>query len=329
VQQSENVYFTGILVSAGTDRLGSVTHNGAGDRRYYPYGVGYTTSTDDTEKYATYTRASLTGLDYAVNRYYSSQWGRFLSPDPARGSVFPPDPGTWNRYPYVKNDPVNESDPSGLGENGDAPDPPGYWGSDNQTPTGPTGCLEVVGFRMTVSFTACAGTGGGGSGRNPWAAVAQTTAAMQAALASELPSLANSNCMAFLAKLGYTMDDLKFLATTITYFDVTGPAGDLTLGQALSEAQSRFFFSRSLLLLLSCGWSKVMWRCLFQIFGWRFHLTRHGPKCFFSETSRTPWLLWHEFWHAGLGISEEDAAENYDITMSSKETATEAFESMG
>jgi len=113
VQQSENVYFTGILVSATTDRLGSVTHNGAGDHRYYPYGVEYTTSTNDTEKYATYTRDSLTGLDYAVNRYYSSQWGRFLSPDPYRASDNSRDPQSWNRYAYVGNDPINFVDSTG------------------------------------------------------------------------------------------------------------------------------------------------------------------------------------------------------------------------
>ena len=94
-QQSENVYFTGILVSAeggpaSTDGLGSVTYNSAGNQRYYPYGVEYSAyagTANDTEKYATYTRDSVSGLDYAMNRYYSSQWGRFLSTDPYGGSV--------------------------------------------------------------------------------------------------------------------------------------------------------------------------------------------------------------------------------------------------
>ena len=51
-----------------------------------------------------------TGLDYAANRYYSSQWGRFLSPDPYGGSISPRNPQTWNRY----RDPVNGADPLGL-----------------------------------------------------------------------------------------------------------------------------------------------------------------------------------------------------------------------
>lgn len=93
-----------------TDRLGSVRSGGPGGLGYqaqYPYGVEYTLTANDREKYATYTRDSLTGLDYATNRYYSSQWGRFLSPDP-----YPKRVG--NRYAYAHNDPVNNNDPTGL-----------------------------------------------------------------------------------------------------------------------------------------------------------------------------------------------------------------------
>ena len=106
-QQSTNVYFLGKLISAEgnsvqTDRLGSVRSGGPGSLGYqaqYPYGVEYSPLTaNDREKYATYTRDSVTGLDYAMNRYYASQWGRFLSPDPYIKSVELGDPGTWNRY---------------------------------------------------------------------------------------------------------------------------------------------------------------------------------------------------------------------------------------
>jgi RHS repeat-associated protein len=114
-QQSYNVYFLGKLIlaegtSVATDRLGSVRSGGPGGLGYqaqYPYGVEYTLTANDREKYATYTRDSLTGLDYATNRYYSSQWGRFLSPDP-----YPKRVG--NRYAYAHNDPVNNNDPTGL-----------------------------------------------------------------------------------------------------------------------------------------------------------------------------------------------------------------------
>jgi RHS repeat-associated protein len=56
-----------------------------------------------------------TGLDYAKNRYYSNTLGRFLTPDPKRRSARLGDPGTWNRYAYSWDDPVNRYDPSGLG----------------------------------------------------------------------------------------------------------------------------------------------------------------------------------------------------------------------
>jgi len=119
--QSNNVYFGGRLVSAEgnsvrTDRLGSVRAGGPGGLGYqaqYPYGVEYTTTANDREKYATYTRDSLTGFDYAVNRYYSSQWGRFLSPDPTYLNVDLEAPQSWNMYAYTDNDPANSNDPAG------------------------------------------------------------------------------------------------------------------------------------------------------------------------------------------------------------------------
>jgi hypothetical protein len=51
---------------------------------------------------------------YAMNRHYSSQFMRFTSPDPYQASGGPADPQSWNRYAYVKGDPVNSNDPTGL-----------------------------------------------------------------------------------------------------------------------------------------------------------------------------------------------------------------------
>ena len=125
--QSQNVSFAGKLISAENnpvivDRTGSVrwsyVNYSASTHTYYPYGVEYSATGNDTEKYATYTRDGVTGLDYAVNRYYSSMWGRFLSPDPyeatANGANNPSDPESWNRYAYVEDDPVNFNDRQGL-----------------------------------------------------------------------------------------------------------------------------------------------------------------------------------------------------------------------
>jgi RHS repeat-associated protein len=88
--------------------------SGVGYQAEYPYGVEYATTANDREKYATYTRDSLTGLDYSVNRYYSSLWGRFVSPDPYNGSAKLGTPQTWDRYVYAANDPANITDSRGL-----------------------------------------------------------------------------------------------------------------------------------------------------------------------------------------------------------------------
>ena len=40
--------------------------------------------------------------------------GRFLTPDPLLNSGRPNDPQTWNRYAYVRNNPLGRTDPSGL-----------------------------------------------------------------------------------------------------------------------------------------------------------------------------------------------------------------------
>ncbi|MEK7992222.1 MAG: RHS repeat-associated core domain-containing protein, partial [Planctomycetota bacterium] len=70
-------------------------------------------TTQDTEKFATYHRDA-TNLDYADQRYYTSTWGRFLTPDPYDGSASLTKPQSWNRYVYVGNDPINFNDPEGL-----------------------------------------------------------------------------------------------------------------------------------------------------------------------------------------------------------------------
>ena len=54
---------------------------------FYPYGEDKgTPAPNDQTKFATYTRDSATGLDYAMNRYYCSTLRRFMSPDPSQAS---------------------------------------------------------------------------------------------------------------------------------------------------------------------------------------------------------------------------------------------------
>jgi RHS repeat-associated protein len=103
---------------APMDRIGSAADVGAypGQQSisFFPYGQDKgTAGANDNWKFATYWRDSATGLDYAMNRYYSSGLGRFLSADPYTASGGPAVPQSWNRYAYVQGDPINWIDPSG------------------------------------------------------------------------------------------------------------------------------------------------------------------------------------------------------------------------
>ena len=84
-------------VAFGQDRLGSNTQG-----KYFPYGEDRGTPiANDQVKFATYTRDSATGLDYADQRYYSNQFGRFRTADPYSATTYsinsPQTPPTWNR----------------------------------------------------------------------------------------------------------------------------------------------------------------------------------------------------------------------------------------
>jgi RHS repeat-associated protein len=105
-------YFGGRLLG-DEDRLGS-------RGKYFPYGDDRSNPppANDQVKFATYTRDSATGLDYADQRYYSSTYGRFASPDQYMASAGPKNPQSWNRYSYTRGDPVNRFDPSGLDDCG-------------------------------------------------------------------------------------------------------------------------------------------------------------------------------------------------------------------
>jgi RHS repeat-associated protein len=59
-------------------------------------------------------RDAESGLDYFGARYYGSNMGRFMSPDPFLNSGRPENPQTWNRYTYGLNNPLRNTDPTGL-----------------------------------------------------------------------------------------------------------------------------------------------------------------------------------------------------------------------
>ena len=54
-------------------------------------------------------------LDYFPARYYNSNLGRFLSPDPS-GLYYadPTNPQSLNLYSYARNNPLKNTDPTGL-----------------------------------------------------------------------------------------------------------------------------------------------------------------------------------------------------------------------
>jgi RHS repeat-associated protein len=67
------------------------------------------------KRFTSYDLSNATGLHYAVNRFYSSQQGRFTQVDPLEmGAVNLDDPQSLNMYGYCRNDPINHLDPYGL-----------------------------------------------------------------------------------------------------------------------------------------------------------------------------------------------------------------------
>ena len=93
------LYFAGKRVdnAAVGDRLGTaVVKNGQQRMGFFPYGL-QRSGTASQVQYATYTRDATTNLDYAQQRYYSSQVSRYTTPDPKPSSADPADPQSWNR----------------------------------------------------------------------------------------------------------------------------------------------------------------------------------------------------------------------------------------
>ena len=177
-----------------TDRLGSVRANGQGERfSYYPYGEERTTTVDGREKFGTYFRDLGTGLDYAEQRYYGNGAGRFWSPDPYRAGGTGNDvanPSSWNRYSYVRGDPINFLDRRGTcgtsvdDENGDAPAPdpcpaPDPTGGPMPAPEGPP----------PSGTPAAGGSGGPTSGLT-----AAQAAVLSGALSADVRALQSSSC---------------------------------------------------------------------------------------------------------------------------------------
>ena len=86
-----------------------------GRQAHLPFGEDFGESgTQEKHHFTTYERDGESGTDYAVNRQYSPVVGRFNRPDPYGGSYSIGTPQTFNRYAYINNDAINNTDPLGL-----------------------------------------------------------------------------------------------------------------------------------------------------------------------------------------------------------------------
>ena len=114
---SSDQYF-GSRRLAPIDQLGSVATSASYPQTpgtFYPWGeTRGSMNPQDNWSYATYWRDSISGLDYANNRYYSNAYGRFMTDDPSAQNWDPSNPQSWNTYAYANGDPINNNDPSGL-----------------------------------------------------------------------------------------------------------------------------------------------------------------------------------------------------------------------
>lgn len=134
---SEYVFFSGKriarrVISSGqvqyyfADHLNSsrVVTDGSGafldDADFYPFGGerSYLSTSGNNYKFSGKERDTESGLDSFGARYYTAQYGRFMTPDWSSSPILVPyadlgNPQTFNLYTYVSNNPLNGVDPEG------------------------------------------------------------------------------------------------------------------------------------------------------------------------------------------------------------------------
>src|SRR4029077_5179556 len=97
--------------------LTSMTGTVADCNAFYPFGGQDSTicasSNTTTRKFTGKERDSESGLDYFGARHYASSLGRYMRPDDPFADQHPGAPQSWNLYSYVRNNPLNGTDPSG------------------------------------------------------------------------------------------------------------------------------------------------------------------------------------------------------------------------
>jgi RHS repeat-associated protein len=86
-----------------------------GHWKYYPFGLEAESSggADNRMKFTGHERDGELGLDYMLARYYGNKNGRFIATDPGNDRELEVPP-SWNAYAYVRNNPLNATDPTGM-----------------------------------------------------------------------------------------------------------------------------------------------------------------------------------------------------------------------
>ena len=101
----------------GTRLVTNATDTSVQEQVSLPFGTALDAESTGavTRRFTSYERSAMTGLDYAVNRCYDSQQGRFTQVDPiGMRATSLNNPQSLNLFAYVNNDPVNRVDPDGL-----------------------------------------------------------------------------------------------------------------------------------------------------------------------------------------------------------------------
>ncbi|MDQ6652330.1 MAG: polymorphic toxin type 33 domain-containing protein [Acidobacteriota bacterium] len=164
------------------DHLGTsrVVANASGavldDSDFYPFGTErtYTTSSGNNYKFTGKERDAESGLDYFGARYYSSITSRWLTPDWSAGPTAVPyadlnDPQSLNLYTYVRNNPMNRTDPDGhacfFGRFGSGCDnPPTPPPPPPQTASAAIALVMAIPVSLPQAATSAAGAGVVGAG---------------------------------------------------------------------------------------------------------------------------------------------------------------------
>ena len=89
--------------------------NVLGRQAHLPFGEDFGESgAQEKHHFTSYETDGEIANDYAMNRQYAPNLGRFMRADPYRASGRLTAPQSWNRYTYAENEPIDQTDPMGL-----------------------------------------------------------------------------------------------------------------------------------------------------------------------------------------------------------------------